>query len=220
MRFPGTPNKENKMNLHISPGNTKMGNIPSFSLPAITTCPGSTPLCRKHCYANRNAQMYKDTAECYKRNHAEAEQSNFLETLGHHIHTLNARYFRIHVCGDFYDQRYLNIWTYIGKEFPNMDFLAFSKSFHLDYSNAPNNLNVIWSVFPDTEMSTVPSGPRAFTDFSETHVDAPYAPGITDSAIKCAGLCTTCGTCYHSNENQLDTIFEAHGGSLSKRSNK
>ena len=36
--------------IHISIGNSKMGMIPSFSLPAVTTCREGVP-CAKRCYA-------------------------------------------------------------------------------------------------------------------------------------------------------------------------
>ena len=206
--------------VHISPGNTKTGNIPSFSLPAKKTCPGSTPLCRKHCYAKNNAERYDRTAACYKRNHAAVKLDNFAENMIHHIHSLNTRFFRIHVSGDFYSQEYLDQWKIMSAAFPYIQFLAFTKSFDLDYTSAPDNLNIIWSVFPDTDFDKIPAGPRAYTDFSETFVDAEYPEGMTDNAVKCDGLCTTCGTCFYSNENQLDTIFDAHGGQLSKRKDK
>ena len=34
-------------------GNSKVGNIPTFSLPSRLTCPGASAWCIEHCYARR-----------------------------------------------------------------------------------------------------------------------------------------------------------------------
>ena len=36
----------------ISPGNTKLGKMPNFSIPAGDTCPGKSEFC-KDCYAQK-----------------------------------------------------------------------------------------------------------------------------------------------------------------------
>jgi len=34
----------------ISRGNSKLGTLPSFSLPVMVTCPGKTPFCEIYCF--------------------------------------------------------------------------------------------------------------------------------------------------------------------------
>ena len=51
----------------ISKGNSKMGAIPSVSLPAGITCNPDAP-CYKACYARRLAARRRQAGESYERN--------------------------------------------------------------------------------------------------------------------------------------------------------
>ena len=57
----------NELKVSISTGNRKMGEIPSVSLPACTTCNPDAP-CFKDCYAVKIARIYKTADAAYKRN--------------------------------------------------------------------------------------------------------------------------------------------------------
>ena len=198
--------------LHISPGNTKLGPIPSFSLPPLETCPGSTGLCRKACYAKITYRLYKHTRACWENNLALIKANNWTEAMVHNIYVTASRYFRIHIGGDFFSQEYLDGWIEVCKVFPEIQFLAFTKSFQLDYSAAPDNLNIVWSVFPDTDLDSIPPGPKAIT-LIPGHT---YPAGLLCSTVQSSGLCTACQVCFHSNKNNLNVTFEAHGGHYSK----
>ncbi len=196
------------MKIHISPGNTKLGSIPSFSLPPAITCPGSTALCRKICYAASSERRYYRTRNCWANNLTAVKAEKWTENMVHHIYCQCSRYWRIHVAGDFFSQDYLDQWIELAKIFSEIQFLAFTKSFKLDFSKAPTNLNILWSVFPDTIMEDIPPGARAIT----TIPGHDYPDSILKDAVKCGGLCTACQICFHSNENKLNVYFEAHGG--------
>ena len=44
----------------LGQGNGKLGEgIYTFSLPAVQTCPGSTPTCRRECYATRGRFVFR-----------------------------------------------------------------------------------------------------------------------------------------------------------------
>ena len=186
-----------------------MGPVPSFSIPEGVNCPGATPLCRRDCYFKfmrlRLPRLGKTLIE---NDHIVKNDIDWINRLKYAIVNQNCRYFRLHVGGDFFCQSYLDGWIEICQSLPDIKFLAFTKSVSLDYTMAPDNLNIIWSIFPDTIMSDVPPGPRAYTAIP----DIPYAAGLTDGAIRCAGLCVSCGVCFHSNDNQTDVVFDAHGG--------
>jgi hypothetical protein len=52
----------------------------------------------------------------------------------------------------------------IARNFPKIRFLAFTKSYMVDYSRVPANLKFFWTIMPDTKMATVPKhGSRAYT---------------------------------------------------------
>ena len=201
------------MKLHISPGNTKLGPIPSFSLPPVWTCPGCTELCARICYAKLVYTRYKRTRACWNGNFEAVKVRTWEDMMIHHIHCLNTRLFRIHVGGDFFSQEYLDGWIKVCAEFPDIQFVAFTKSFDLDYSAAPGNLNIIWSVFPDSDFESIPDGPRAYTLIPGHE----YPEGLLCDAVRCAGGCVSCGICFYSNSNGLNMAFDAHGGVYSQK---
>jgi hypothetical protein len=62
-------------------GNSKLGNIPSFSTLAHITCPGASEFCRLICYAERLIRQYKQTASAYQRNTDTRDLPNFVDDM-------------------------------------------------------------------------------------------------------------------------------------------
>ena len=53
----------------LTQGNNKIGNnIWIFNLPSIKTCPGSSIICRRYCYAATIERIYPNTLNSYKIN--------------------------------------------------------------------------------------------------------------------------------------------------------
>jgi hypothetical protein len=203
--------------LYISPGNSKLGFIPSFSIPEDVNCPGATPQCRKDCYFKYMRLRLKRLDKTVKDNDQVVKTDpDWVNRMIHSIQNMNCRYFRIHTGGDFFDQNYLNGWIETCKSLPDITFLAFTKSFKLDYSAAPDNLNIMWSIFPDTIMEDIPPGPKAFTLIP----DMTYPASMLLNIKQCAGNCLHCGICFHSNQNQIDVAFKAHGGKYNNKNDK
>lgn len=208
---------------YVSPGNEKLDSedgtihIPNMSLlPGGDSCPGATPLCRDFCYARQvmiysTRAMVRWTVNDYIVRHSLDE---FYHDVWAYLRINPCQYFRVHVAGDFYNQYYLNTWVKIAEEFPKTRFLAFTKSFHLDFSGRPNNLVIMWSVFPDTDRETIPPGPRAYTMLDDAgilhHILVSERPRM-DDALMCIGGCASCGHCFHSDTNRVDVKFNAHG---------
>lgn len=136
--------------ISISHGNSKMGAIPSVSLPACTTCNPNAP-CFKKCYAAKLERIYKNTRNAYARN------LDILQTEPAHYWlqvkaaAMCTRYFRYHVSGDIPNGHYLKMMIKTAQELPNTIFLAFTKQFPIvnDYLNdggtIPENLKIIFS---------------------------------------------------------------------------
>lgn len=186
---------------YISPGNRKMS-LPTWSLPCKATCPGSTALCRSTCYAHKAERVYPQVLPCRKNNLKATRDSNFVETMVPMVRAMAARsgFFRIHESGDFYSQSYLDKWFEIIRQCPTVKFLAFTKSFSLDYSKAPSNLQIVWSIYPDTDLSRVPSGPRAYAgEFKARR-----------KTIECPGGCNACGMCWQLRFIRTDVHFPMH----------
>lgn len=202
----------------ISKGNDKLDNIPNMSLVPVHTCIGMVDEC-KYCYARVSMRCSTWAEVRWRVNtfYAKNLLRRFYDDVCAQIYLSRTDYFRIHVGGDFFSQDYLYMWIKIATKFPQVKFLAFTKSFELDWRFIPSNLIVIWSVFPSTDFYSVPPGPRAYTKFDVIHR---YYPPVEiprlRAAMMCSGTCRSCGMCYHNDVNQVDVVFNAHGYALSK----
>lgn len=139
-----------KMTVSISKGNSKMGAIPSVSLPACVTCNPSAP-CFKLCYAAKISRIYRTTAAAYQRNLDILKSDPGAYWLQVKAAASMARYFRYHVSGDIPDAAYLINMIDIARALPNTQFLAFTKQYQIinDYLKhdgaIPENLKIIFS---------------------------------------------------------------------------
>lgn len=134
----------------ISPGNAKMGAIPSVSLPACVTCNPSAP-CFKKCYAMRLEKRYKNVSAAYARN-LEIWSANpalyWYQVKGAAAMT---RFFRYHVSGDIPNILYFENMVKTAEELPGTTFLAFTKQHHIvnayiaNGGTIPANLIIIYS---------------------------------------------------------------------------
>ena len=147
--------------------NRKLGKkIGIFNLPQGVTCPGRTALCEKICYAAKAERLYKAAATMRVRNLDFISQygtDGFIAAMRDDIRNSNVTMLRIHESGDFYSQTYLDAWVAIVASCPNVKFLAYTKSFHLDWTAAQAlpNWSILWSVDPTT-TAAVPPGATAY----------------------------------------------------------
>lgn len=136
--------------ISISPGNVKMGAIPSVSLPACITCNPAAP-CFKKCYAAKLERIYKNTRNAYARNLEILQTEPAHYWLQVKAAASVARYFRYHVSGDIPNGHYLKMMVQTARDLPGTVFLAFTKQFPIvnDYLNdggtIPENLKIIFS---------------------------------------------------------------------------
>lgn len=127
--------------------------IPIFNLPAEKTCRNPTELCRKYCYAKKAEKLWVVSLNSRMENWHCADGTSgykFVEEMVKEIKNRNKQYFRIHESGDFYNQEYLNKWFEIARQLPGIQFLCYTNSWDLDWSNMPENLVRYWSVWPDS----------------------------------------------------------------------
>jgi hypothetical protein len=136
--------------ISISKGNSKMGAIPSVSLPACVTCNPSAP-CFKKCYAAKIERLYTNTRNAYARNFeiwandpaAYWDQVRAAASM--------ARFFRFHVSGDIPNILYLNDMARVAESLPHTSFLVFTKQYNIvnqyinDGMTIPQNLKIIFS---------------------------------------------------------------------------
>ena len=85
----------------LGEGNMKLGDVFSFSLPSIITCPGASEWCTKHCYAYKYEQMRPTCQQAYQRNYELAQDSDrFIRTMIGILPRIMPC-FRVHVGGDY-----------------------------------------------------------------------------------------------------------------------
>lgn len=198
-----------KLKLSISKGNSKMGAIPSVSLPPVITCPHGAP-CVKKCYAAKLCRLYPTVKKAYQNN---------LDLLGTdwgsywlqlRAAATVARYFRYHVSGDIPNPGYFKEMVITAKQCPGTEFLAFTKQYDFvnNYINIfgslPNNLHVIFSEWGDQKPANPHSLPTAAVIFKGTMP--------ADDYKICGGNCTDCACrgvgCWELKQGETIAFYE------------
>lgn len=91
-------------------GNSKLGGIWHWSIPAIDTCPGKTELCSSLCYAARGHYYSPSVIQALEANERQSRLDRFADYVLGMIQKHRIRRMRIHAAGDFYDAEYANKW--------------------------------------------------------------------------------------------------------------
>ena len=95
------------LKVSISKGNSKMGYIPSVSLPPIVTC-AKNCTCAKKCYAAKLCRIYGTVRKAYARNLEILKNDMDNYFLQVKAAAMVNKYFRFHVSGDIPDMNYLD----------------------------------------------------------------------------------------------------------------
>lgn len=194
--------------VHISKGNSKMGAIPSVSLPSVITCRDCG--CHIKCYARRIEARRKNVAKSYAENLEILR--NDPDTYWREVEAavMTSRFFRFHVSGDIPNVEYASHMAEIASRNPHCEILCFTKRYSFvnqlaDY--IPANLHIIFSAWPGLPMDN-PHG------FPEAHVK--FRNGTTtagDYAKPCGGNCTNCavtsGGCWTLKHGE-QVVFNEH----------
>jgi hypothetical protein len=109
----------------------------AFSLPAISTCPGSTPACRASCYVGESLRkLSPETYEKYFHNERVIHRVLVDRQVYGMAHeclatwiSRNCNEFRIHVSGDFFSEAYAQFWLDVCLDAPDVNFWTYLRSF-------------------------------------------------------------------------------------------
>ncbi len=141
----------------LSPGNSKLGSIYSFSVPWRETCPGRTKACTAHCYAKRGFYTMPSTKRALKNKLRQAKRPGFVKAMIDEIREKRVRRLRIHASGDFLSVEYTRKWVAIVKSCPQTIFLAYTRSWRdpkilpaLKVLAGLKNMRLWWSTDGDT----------------------------------------------------------------------
>lgn len=200
------------MNVKISSGNSKMGAIPSVSLPAGVTCRQDCE-CSKKCYAKRLERMRPSVHQAYQHNYDLLTRDSDTYWREVEASIMMSRFFRYHVSGDIPDNVYLAHMIEIAERNPHCEMLCFTKKYnlvndHLDFGGTiPQNLHIIFSGWRGMKMVNPYNLPEA-------HVR--YRDGTTtarENAKPCGGNCTECaitdGGCWTAKHGE-QMVFNEH----------
>jgi len=192
------------MKISISDKNSKLGKIPNISLTPIASCPNCST-CKSKCYALKAYRQYPASKKAWDNNLEQARMPNgiFFIQLDNYLASKKPKYFRIHVAGDFFSQNYLDNWKLLVAKYPDTKFLAFTKSFHLDYSKLPKNLKIIFSVFKGMNEKSIPlTGSRSYAG-------EVIGKRKNETILNCTGKCDQCGICWQLPNNH-SVYFDIH----------
>ena len=175
----------------VSRGNSKMGTIPSVSLPAIKTCRGDCE-CTKICYANRGRFKFGVVEESIARN-----LRILLHNPDQYWNEVNAAMavsenFRFHVSGDIPNRKYLENMVKAARKNKHCQVLCFTKRYemineYLDEGHRlPSNLHILFSKWRGLEMPNPHKLPEAHVFFRDGTTTA------SPEAKPCGGHCMNC----------------------------
>lgn len=197
------------MKVTISKGNSKMGAIPSASLPPITTCAAGCA-CAKKCYAAKLCRIYPSVKKSYENNLAAYLKNP--ESYFSQIQQAAAvqRFFRWHVSGDIVSPLYFAGMVGIAAALPKTEFLAFTKRYDIvndfisDGYRIPENLHLIFSAWPGMDMANPHNLPVAQVIFKGQEP--------ADDWKVCGGNCTKCACrgvgCWELKKGETIAFYE------------
>lgn len=205
------------MSVCISKGNSKMGMIPSVSLPAGKTC-RTDCTCQKKCYAKKLERIYKNVKESYQNNLEILRRDPEQYWREVEAAIMTSRFFRFHVSGDIPDDAYLKKMVEVVSRNKHCEVLCFTKKYSTvngyqykallgECEPLPENLHMVFSGWNGLRMENP-------FEFPEAHVR--YRDGTTtasDGAHQCGGNCTECavtdGGCW-TLQNGEQVVFDEH----------
>lgn len=178
--------------VNISRGNSKMGAIPSVSLPSVVTC--RPCLCSRRCYARKLERFRPNVANAYQNNLDILKEDPDTYWREVEAAVMMSRFFRFHVSGDIPDADYLKHMVEIAERNRQCRILCFTKKYELvnefvDTGGAiPGNLHMIFSGWVGLDMDNPHSFPEAHVRYKDGSTTA------SDGALECGGNCTECAS--------------------------
>jgi hypothetical protein len=165
----------------------------------VTTCPGSTPLCRRVCYVRCGHFIFPDVKNSYVVNQRMAEDPDFVGWMTGEIHRLYVRVLRLHVSGDFYSPQYIRRWTDIVRACPETVFYGYTRSW-----SVPELARPLWVLAREPNMQlwlstdrSMPWPPRWSSAWiawmAETDEDRPPRPVDLVFRVQRKTVCKTVG---------------------------
>lgn len=166
--------------------------------PVVSCGSGATPLCIKVCYAERLAKFRPNVAKRLDENtkinsmtQEQAEDEIFL--MLHKSDAALVGQFRLYWAGDWPKQHIVNAWFEAIRYFPEVIFWTYTRQFHLDYSDRPENLTIMASADDNNRERALAFAEKwkfGVADMAEISY-LPRCPHETGDVLDCI----SCGLC-------------------------
>jgi hypothetical protein len=152
----------------LSQGTDKMGaTIFGWSIPAISTCPGKTSICRKCCYATHGRYVTDKVKRLMRWRLLQSRQEDWVGRMSDELFRRGVLVCRIHVSGDFYSPEYTSKWIDICARSQHTRFFAYTRSWrvptiepYLRALAALKNVRLWYSADTEAAPTDVPPGVR------------------------------------------------------------
>lgn len=174
----------------ISKGNSKLGAIPSVSLPSKITCRQCE--CQNKCYAAKLERLRPSVRNAYKHNLGVLKENPEVYWREVEASIMMSRFFRFHVSGDIPDQEYFYEMVGVAGRNKHCQILCFTKKYEIvnefieSGGEIPENLHMIFSAWKGLEMQNPHSLPEAHVRYKDGSTTA------GDGAKECDNNCTNC----------------------------
>lgn len=195
----------------ISKGNSKLGAIPSVSLPSIKTCRNCA--CQEKCYAQKLERLRPSVKNAYEHNLGVLLSDPTTYWREVEASVMMSRFFRFHVSGDIPNAAYLENMAAVAGRNAHCEILCFTKRYEMvnefiqKNGELPRNLHMIFSGWVGLDMANPFSLPEAHVRYRDGSTTA------REDAIECGGNCTECalteGGCWNLQKGQ-QVIFNEH----------
>ena len=195
----------------ISKGNSKLGAIPSVSLPSIKTCRNCA--CQEKCYAQKLERLRPSVKHAYEHNLGVLLNDPTTYWREVEASVMMSRFFRFHVSGDIPNAAYLENMVAVAGRNAHCEILCFTKRYEMvnefiqKNGELPSNLHMIFSGWIGLDMANPFSLPEAHVRYRDGYTTA------REDAIECGGNCTECalteGGCWNLQKGQ-QVIFNEH----------
>ena len=185
-----------------------------WNLPAISTCPYATELCKKHCFAANqengyNPRIISSRSNAYRESLKPQFANDMIQYIEWYLQKKKVQgktcFLRIHGTGDFYSLDYFKKWIEITNHFKNDDRIVFQcytksmpflKEILKETQLEDINIKIVWSIFEDTDPTyTTFANELGLTTFTaKPKKEVPAA--VEDGYFLCKGECGHCQACY------------------------
>jgi len=198
----------------VSKGNIKLDQTRNLSLPPTFTC-SDLPCYRQGCYALKAYRRYPSVREGWWKNltHYVNNPDGFFKMVTEKLQRAkkNTNFFRWHTGGEITDQKYLNGMFEVARNIPKTHFLVFTKKYFLDFSQCPENLEIIPSSWPGVKIPHKKLRDQGLSiAWMQDGKDNRRIRENKRNSFECPGDCSRCRVCWFASRNGRDIIFKKH----------